>query len=582
MTADRLDAPLRRLAELTGDPAATALQQRWAGRRFRILIAGEAKRGKSTLVNALIGRPLLPTGVTPLTALPVTVHHGDSEKLVVTFGTNRVETRPVADLSAVATESGNPGNRLGITDLTLTTRAPLLSGNVELVDTPGVGTVYQQSSAAATAALDTMDAAILVLTADPPISASERALLSQLRDKSMAVFCVLNKADRLDAGELDEVTAYTRTVLDDALGRTVPIYPCTARAALDPDPTVAARSGLGALTAALRDYLGARRERDLNASIAGHAGRLCERYLDNALLTRRAVAADDAQDADRVQLFAIRVAQAQTGRTDAADLARAELARMLKTLNTVAAADSHRLAAQVAGRAGALVDDAGPQLSTAEAEDSARTAATAVITELADDWRHAQQARLEGALQALVQRVAADLDTRLSDLRTAAHDLIGVDLSLPAPDDGLLPPATVSYALAPAIGITVAWEAAIRRHLPGRYGRRRVRAHLIRETRALTDQQIGRIRAAFQQNLREAGPQIIAAIDARYTTALAGLTMALDAARSIAAAPDRAAQLAHLDQRISDLQSLHRHLRADGAPGSPPAVDPAATPESSR
>jgi ribosome biogenesis GTPase A len=43
---------------------------------LRVLVAGEARRGKSTLVNALLGRPVLPVAVTPLTALPTTVRHG--------------------------------------------------------------------------------------------------------------------------------------------------------------------------------------------------------------------------------------------------------------------------------------------------------------------------------------------------------------------------------------------------------------------------------------------------------------------------------------------------------------------------
>ena len=44
---------------------------RWA--RLRVLVAGEAKRGKSTLVNAFLGQVVLPVGVTPLTAVAAAV-----------------------------------------------------------------------------------------------------------------------------------------------------------------------------------------------------------------------------------------------------------------------------------------------------------------------------------------------------------------------------------------------------------------------------------------------------------------------------------------------------------------------------
>jgi GTP-binding protein EngB required for normal cell division len=569
------DPLLRRLAELTCDPAVTALQARRAGRRFRILVAGEAKRGKSTLVNALIAAPLLPTGVTPVTALPVTVCYSSSPRLIVTFHNRRVESRPVSDLAVLATENGNPDNRLGITDLTLTTAAPLLRGHVELVDTPGVATIYQQSSAAAAAALDTMDAAILVLTADPPISASERDLLHQLRDKSMAVFCVLNKADRLDPAELADVIAYTGTVVSGALGNPVTIYPCTARAAFDPDPETAGRSGVGALTSALRAYLAERRDDDLDASISGHAARLCARYLDTALLTRRAAVTSSAADDDRIALFASRIGQADRWRADAADLARAEQQRMLHELNTAAAQAGPQLAAQAADQAAALLDTADPHLSTAAAEDWARTATTTLIARLADAWRDTQQTRLKEALHRLDQRLTADLDAHLADLRAAARELIGVELMLPAPAADLLPATTISYALGGDIGITVAWEATIRRHLPGRYGLRRVRDHLAGEARTLTDRQIGRVRAAFQQSLRETGPRVTARINARYTAVTADLRAALSAARDIATAPDRAARLADLDQRVHDLQTLHEQLRAAATGSSQPAADPA-------
>lgn len=49
-----------------------ALADRLPSARLRVLVVGDAKRGKSTLVNALLGREVLPTGVTPLTAVTTT------------------------------------------------------------------------------------------------------------------------------------------------------------------------------------------------------------------------------------------------------------------------------------------------------------------------------------------------------------------------------------------------------------------------------------------------------------------------------------------------------------------------------
>ncbi|MGB8382323.1 MAG: dynamin family protein, partial [Dermatophilaceae bacterium] len=67
---------LRQAHQVATDEEAERLHQlrdRLARQRLRVLVAGEAKRGKSTLINALLGRDLLPTGVLPLTAITTTV-----------------------------------------------------------------------------------------------------------------------------------------------------------------------------------------------------------------------------------------------------------------------------------------------------------------------------------------------------------------------------------------------------------------------------------------------------------------------------------------------------------------------------
>jgi hypothetical protein len=74
-----LDEALREaVGLLSADRAAQAstLAHRWRERVFVVLIAGEFKRGKSTLVNALAGVDLQPTGVLPVTAVPTRVQSG--------------------------------------------------------------------------------------------------------------------------------------------------------------------------------------------------------------------------------------------------------------------------------------------------------------------------------------------------------------------------------------------------------------------------------------------------------------------------------------------------------------------------
>jgi hypothetical protein len=99
-----------------------ALLDRLEASRLRVLVAGEAKRGKSTLINALLGRDVLPSGVTPLTAVATTVRYGDDPRAEVFFLDGHQEKQPLTALTELVTEKGNPGNRRGIAGVTVPAR----------------------------------------------------------------------------------------------------------------------------------------------------------------------------------------------------------------------------------------------------------------------------------------------------------------------------------------------------------------------------------------------------------------------------------------------------------------------------
>ena len=201
--SDPLLAALAELAVLgTADDRTVldAVRGRLREARLRVLVAGEAKRGKSTLVNALLGRVVLPAGVTPLTALATTVRYGQDEQVSAGFADGHAESCPLSALDDLVTERHNPGNRRNAQLGDGAVDAPVLARGAELVDTPGIGSVYAHNTSAAEAALETMDAAVFVLTADPPVSASERELMARVAARSVRMFVVLNKADYLGPG----------------------------------------------------------------------------------------------------------------------------------------------------------------------------------------------------------------------------------------------------------------------------------------------------------------------------------------------------------------------------------------------
>jgi GTP-binding protein EngB required for normal cell division len=204
--------------------------------RLEVAVVGEFKRGKSSLINALVGREVLPVGVLPLTSVPTVLERGE-EGQVVEFADGRQEHHQLDRLAGFVTEEANPGNRLGAVRVTARLHTPLLDAGVRLVDTPGVGSVHDHNTAATDAYLPNLDAAVLVTWADPPISRAERAFLERVLVHAVRLFVVLNKADYLTVDELDRTVSFTervvREVLPDWPG---PVYPLSARPGVgDPD-----------------------------------------------------------------------------------------------------------------------------------------------------------------------------------------------------------------------------------------------------------------------------------------------------------------------------------------------------------
>ena len=66
-----------------------ALEQRLLEGRFHLAVLGQVKRGKSTLINALLGEDVLPSSVVPLTVIPTFIRYGIQRQIRVRFNDGR-------------------------------------------------------------------------------------------------------------------------------------------------------------------------------------------------------------------------------------------------------------------------------------------------------------------------------------------------------------------------------------------------------------------------------------------------------------------------------------------------------------
>jgi hypothetical protein len=143
----------------------------------------EFRRGKSTLINALLGRELLPTGVMRLTSVITAIGASGRDRPVVDYSNGREHEYTVDELPEHVTEAGNPDNRLGVELARLELDHELLRAGIELVGTPGIGSVHSRNTQVTRAFLPRVDAA---LAADAIRGAVDRAAESRQFGKQLA------------------------------------------------------------------------------------------------------------------------------------------------------------------------------------------------------------------------------------------------------------------------------------------------------------------------------------------------------------------------------------------------------------
>ncbi|MBO0777146.1 MAG: hypothetical protein J2P34_12615, partial [Actinobacteria bacterium] len=355
----------------------------------------------------------------------------------------------------------------------------------------------------------------------------------------------------------------------EAVGRSVRVYPLSARAALAGED-----AGFAAFAADFTGYLETGRAAGVRVSVAGHARRLAGGLRDETDLARRAAQMSTGDAAQRVEQFTARLAAVSGRRQDAADLAQAESARLLADLNEAAGRAVHEVAARVTAEMDALAAGGLGSAPAAEIERAGRARLAELAVQAAETWRQQQAQRLEEGLARLDTRLTGDLRAELASVRAAAAELLGLSLTVPGPGDRLAPDLAFFYLTAQQAGQTELLAGAIRRRLPGEAGRRRARAYLRRETAQLVPQQIGRARADLQYRLAEATRRLVRAVTDRYTDSTSRLESALLSAAALRQATEEEAarrdrELAQRQQALDRVFALLGQAAASAAEASP-------------
>lgn len=524
------------LAPAVRDRAAR-LAERVATGRFHIAVLGDFKRGKSTLVNALIGRPVLPTGVVPLTTVATEVHFGSTAGAAVVFDDGRRLPVDGGALASYVSEEANPGNRLGVRRVEVGVPAGWAAPGLVLVDTPGLASVHEHQTASARQALADSDGAVVVLSVDSPLSASEEGLLTDLAARKATVFVAVNKCDHLAPPELAEVRRFLGDHLRRLLGGRADAFFVSARGALEPPAPVAEPAGPngqdpGYGFAAFREALRAFVVDDLAAARAAAALAELQRIGDavESSVAVEAAAAQLGLATLDTQLDRFRAAAAEGRRRFAEEqvVLEHEVGGLANELGRLLADGVTRLAAERWPEVAAAAEGVPGRRLDAVLDD----AVAATVAGALEPLRREAQARAEAGWRALAGRLAASAQQRVEDLRDVAGALFEVHLpTAPVPEVRALP-EHFSYLFlhvaSPGTGLARQVEALVPLAAVRRHRLRRAR----RQLGDALDKHAGRARHDLVERLRETARRFVAEMAAELD----------ETERSIVAAAERAGE----------------------------------------
>ncbi len=189
-----------------------------------VAVFGRFKAGKSSFLNHLTGRNILPIGVVPLTAAITRLRYGPNEKVEVHFLNHGAKSIPPDEIGLYVGENENPNNQKQVASVTVELPALKALKPLEFVDTPGLGSAFTHNTETTFQWLPNVGAALVAVSCDAPLSERDLALLDELRQHTPKIVLLLTKADLLTEPQRAEVLAFVRKQLCEKWETDLPVF----------------------------------------------------------------------------------------------------------------------------------------------------------------------------------------------------------------------------------------------------------------------------------------------------------------------------------------------------------------------
>ncbi len=199
------------------------LKQKLAANQYEVLVVGEAKRGKSSFINALIGRDILPTDVDIATSQVFRISRAECEDYRLRFEDDSARAITLADFpkygsQVVADLEGQPRLDQMIRWIEVEVPARFLPDGVNLLDTPGMGSLYAAHTQITQRFVPLADAVVYVLDSDQPIGQPDLDFIEAILNVTPHLLFIQTKIDLQRRDHWQQLQQRNQQILQERFG----------------------------------------------------------------------------------------------------------------------------------------------------------------------------------------------------------------------------------------------------------------------------------------------------------------------------------------------------------------------------
>ncbi len=189
-----------------------------------IAVFGQFKAGKSSFINSLVNKKILPTSVLPATSIITKIIYGENQRITIYFNDKRKKEISENELEEYITENKNPGNSKNVDIALIELPETAKFKGLCFTDTPGLGSVHKNNNETTESTFIETNIAIVCVSAERPLSETDITLFEELIANSYKVICLITKVDLFNLKEISEINDFVKSTLKRKFNIEIEVY----------------------------------------------------------------------------------------------------------------------------------------------------------------------------------------------------------------------------------------------------------------------------------------------------------------------------------------------------------------------